>query len=526
MIPEDKDPDPGGGSASTPGESSSPGTPGAGPGGGSPGAEPPEPTEPIADPAPETAEESGPRLGDAGAQGPDAHDSVESPDAQEARPDKRMDWELFYANFRKPDFVPGYEIQNRLGGGAFGDVYKARKSSIGKAYAIKFLKVEDEGQREIIQRELEQVRHLASMDHPNLVSIEDMGVVMEVPYLIMGYAGEDTLARRLRRERLSPESALNYFVQTCRGVLALHDRRLVHFDLKPSNIFLKGDVARVGDYGLAKLMIEGRQTLSFGRGTPHYMAPEMMRGRADHRADIYSLGVLLYESLCGELPFPQGESGMVLRMEDRDPVVPEGLPGPMGAAACRCLRLDPKDRFQSVNELLDALGQTARRGDSIVMPIPRDTDEASDAAWTPAPTPAAVIAARLTDERATPGAAGTVPTTATPSGVTRDAAAKAQEALAGIRGDGEGASAEGEGDPDLGTAVAAVGSSLATMAKGPGRKALASVGHGLDELARGGLSMGWGLIRLLLFLVFMVALGAGIVLLLAALMGSWSETGP
>jgi hypothetical protein len=89
----------------------------------------------------------------------------------------------------------------------------------------------------------------------------------------MGYAGEDTLARRLKRADLDRDSALRFFVQIARGVLALHDRRLAHFDLKPSNVFLNGDVARVGDYGLAKLLIEGRATLSFGRGTPHYMAP-------------------------------------------------------------------------------------------------------------------------------------------------------------------------------------------------------------------------------------------------------------
>jgi serine/threonine-protein kinase len=86
-------------------------------------------------------------------------------------------------------------------------------------------------------------------------------------------------------------------------VLALHDRRLVHFDLKPSNVFLKGDVARVGDYGLSKMMTDGRSTLSFGRGTPQYMAPEMLKNRADHRADLYSLGVMLYECLTAKIPY-------------------------------------------------------------------------------------------------------------------------------------------------------------------------------------------------------------------------------
>ncbi|MDP6539429.1 MAG: protein kinase [Planctomycetota bacterium] len=277
-----------------------------------------------------------------------------------------MDWETFFNSFREPDFIAGYEIQNRLGGGAFGEVYKARKHSIGKSYAIKFLKIDDEGQREAIERELEQVRHFAVIDHPNLVTIEDLGTVMGVPYLVMGYAGEETLARRLKRGDLPAEEATTYFVQACRGVLALHDRRLVHFDLKPGNIFLKGDVARVGDYGLSKLMSEGRQTLSFGRGTPHYMAPEILKSRADHRADLYSLGVILYESLAGSVPYePATPGGLILRQEDVPPVFPEEFPAKLRVVVERCLRVDPDDRYDGVQALLEALGQTARPGDSI-----------------------------------------------------------------------------------------------------------------------------------------------------------------
>ncbi len=279
-----------------------------------------------------------------------------------------MDWESFYNSFRQPDFIPGYEIQNRLGGGAFGEVYKARKHSIGKAYAIKFLKVDDETQRDVIERELDQVRHFAAIDHPNLVSIEDMGTVEGVPYLVMGYAGEDTLARRMRQGNLDRRQALLYFVQACRGVLALHDRRLVHFDLKPSNIFLNGDIARVGDYGLAKLMTDGRLTLSFGRGTPYYMAPEILRHRADHRADLYSLGVILYETQAGKVPFDApSPGGLLLRQDDDPPRFPADFPAELRGVVERCLRLEPEQRYESVEELLMDLGQAARPGDSIVL---------------------------------------------------------------------------------------------------------------------------------------------------------------
>jgi serine/threonine-protein kinase len=298
-----------------------------------------------------------------------------------------MDWELFYSSFRKPEFIPGYEIQNRLGGGAFGDVYKARKLSIDKAFAIKFLKIDEATSRAAIERELEQVRHFSAIDHPNLVTIEDMGVALGVPFLVMGYAGEDTLARRLKRERLSSNAALSFFVQTCRGVAALHERRLAHFDLKPSNVFLKGDAARVGDYGLAKLLIDGRQTLSFGRGTPHYMAPEMLKNRADHRADIYSLGVILYEIYSGRLPFETSpDAGVVLREDDSSPEFGAEFSPRVRAVVERCLRVAPAARFQAVPDLLRALGQTSRGGDPLVSleTLPAYAEDPSTTASAPA----------------------------------------------------------------------------------------------------------------------------------------------
>ena len=213
------------------------------------------------------------------------------------------------------------------------------------------------------------MRLFASIDHPNLVTIEDMGIVRDVPYLIMGYAGEETLGRKLKRGGLERDVMLRFFVQVCRGVLALHDRRLAHFDLKPGNVFLKGDVARVGDYGLAKLLVEGRQSLSFGRGTPHYMAPEMLKNRADHRADIYSLGVILFECLSGKLPYDaETQYGVIVRETDDPPVFPPGFHPPLRATVETCLRLDPDHRFASVHELLEDMGQTARQGDSVRIP--------------------------------------------------------------------------------------------------------------------------------------------------------------
>ena len=273
-----------------------------------------------------------------------------------------VDWDAFHARFRAPGFIPGFEILHRLGVGAFGEVYKARRVSIEKPYAIKFLKLGTDVDHEGVARELEQVRLFARIDHPNLVSIEDMGVVLGVPFLVMSYGGEDTLARRIRAGDLDQSAAMRRFVQCCRGVLALHDRRLCHFDLKPGNVFLKGEVARVGDYGLAQLVLDGR-TRAGARGTPHYMAPEMMRGSADLRADVYSLGVMLYESLCGRLPF--GEGSGALSASRGAPPFPQGFPPDLAELVTRCLAWRADERPASVHALLDEMGQAARPGDSV-----------------------------------------------------------------------------------------------------------------------------------------------------------------
>ncbi|MFN7591056.1 MAG: protein kinase domain-containing protein, partial [Planctomycetota bacterium] len=155
-------------------------------------------------------------------------------EAQRRQPDPvpapRVDWEAFYRSYRKPGYLPGFEIVNKLGGGMFGLVFKARKESIGKDYAIKFLKVDDDTVRDAVMREIDNVSFFAQIDHPNLVSIEDKGTVDGIPYLVMSYAGEDTLQKRLASGGMTREQALDGCGQAARGVQALLDRSLVHVD--------------------------------------------------------------------------------------------------------------------------------------------------------------------------------------------------------------------------------------------------------------------------------------------------------
>ena len=279
-----------------------------------------------------------------------------------------VDWEAFYRSYRKPGYLSGFEIVNKLGGGMFGLVFKARKESIGKDYAIKFLKVDDESVRDAVMREIDNVSYFAQIDHPNLVSIEDKGAVDGIPYLVMSYAGDETLQKRLEQGDMTREAALHIFVQAARGVQALHDHSLVHFDLKPANIFIKGDVARVGDYGLSKLVSVSRNSLSFGRGTPYYMAPELLQRRGDARSDVYSLGILLYECLYGEVPFRGDSEWEVLRKhETAQPEFPVNALQSDRDLILRCLEKRPEDRFQSAAELLRAMQAPVALGESMML---------------------------------------------------------------------------------------------------------------------------------------------------------------
>jgi hypothetical protein len=266
---------------------------------------------------------------------------------------REMDWEGFFHRFREPEFVPGYQIENKLGGGVFGEVYRARKLSIGKSYAIKFLKLADEGARDDLFRELQSVEHFAQVDHPHLVSIEDKGEVVGIPYIVMNYAGDETLKVRLAEGPLAPAEACTLFRQVLEGVSALHARSIIHFDLKPANIFLKGSVARVGDYGLSKLVTESARTLSMGRGTPAYMAPEMLHRKGDARSDVYSLGAIFFEVLSGDPPFRGDSEWEVLKKHETAPLVhPSSIPAALRPFLDQAMQKEPDRRFADAGAML------------------------------------------------------------------------------------------------------------------------------------------------------------------------------
>jgi len=205
---------------------------------------------------------------------------------------------------------PQLEITELLGHGGMGAVYKARQPRLDRLVALKIIRPEGQKDPVFAERFAREARALARLSHPNIVAVHDFGQAGELYYFIMEYVDGASLRQMERAERLSPAQALAVVPQICDALHYAHGEGVVHRDIKPENILVhkKGRV-KIADFGLAKLLghgpadftLTGSQTVL---GTPHYMAPEQIERPAevDQRADIYSLGVVLYEMLTGELP--------------------------------------------------------------------------------------------------------------------------------------------------------------------------------------------------------------------------------
>ncbi len=205
---------------------------------------------------------------------------------------------------------PQLEILELLGQGGMGIVYKARQPRLDRFVALKILPAEASRDPAFAERFAREARALAKLSHPSIVTVYDFGESDGRFYLLMEFVDGVNLRHLLRDRRLKPEEALQIVPQICEALQYAHDHGVIHRDIKPENILLdkKGHV-KIADFGLAKLLgpkaadsaLTGSQQIM---GTPHYMAPEQMERplAVDHRADIYSLGVVFYEMLTGGLP--------------------------------------------------------------------------------------------------------------------------------------------------------------------------------------------------------------------------------
>jgi putative nucleotidyltransferase with HDIG domain len=270
----------------------------------------------------------------------------------------------------------GYRLVTELRSGGMGTVYYAEHPLIGRRAAVKILHPEVSRNPQVIARFLIEARAANDIRHPNVVEITDIGESEGLHYIIMSFLEGETLGERLERDKVLDEmSAIRIVHQVASALAAAHERGIVHRDLKPENIFLLNhpdypDYVKVLDFGIAKLIggqvAAGAHPTEMGTvvGTPAYMSPEQCRatGDLDHRSDIYSLGVMLYEMLAGQVPFRaiSPTEVMIAHLQTK-PVAPielnPKLSAHLNAAILRALEKDPGQRFASMRELRDAVEQ-------------------------------------------------------------------------------------------------------------------------------------------------------------------------
>ena len=244
---------------------------------------------------------------------------------------------------------PQLEILELLGRGGMGAVYKARQKNLDRMVALKVIPPEAAKDPAFAERFNREARALARLNHPNIVTVYDFGQTGDLHYLLMEYVDGVNLRQTLRAGKLDPREALAIVPQICDALQYAHDQGVVHRDIKPENVLLDrlGRV-KIADFGLAKLLGKGPDDYTLTRtqqvmGTPRYMAPEQIErpSTVDHRADIYSLGVVLYEMLTGELPMgrfepPSHKVQVDVRIDE---------------VVLRSLEKDPERRYQRASEV-------------------------------------------------------------------------------------------------------------------------------------------------------------------------------
>jgi hypothetical protein len=247
--------------------------------------------------------------------------------------------------------LEGYTIQHAIGRGGFGEVYYALSDS-GRQVALKAV----QGYEQI---ELRGVSQCMNLKNPHLVTIFDVRYNRQQrPFVIMEYVAGPSLADLLgdSPKGLGPQKAAYFLREIAKGLTFLHECGIVHRDLKPGNIFYEGGYVKIGDYGLSKAMTpscHSGQTMTVG--TVHYMAPEIGAGSYDKSIDIYALGVLLYEMLRGGPPFSGSSVGEILMKHLSAKPDLTGIDEPFASTIARAMEKDPARRFQSVQEMVEAV---------------------------------------------------------------------------------------------------------------------------------------------------------------------------
>ncbi|HEY3123969.1 MAG TPA: protein kinase [Thermoanaerobaculia bacterium] len=286
-----------------------------------------------------------------------------------------------------------YEILSPLGAGGMGEVYRARDTRLQREVAVKVLPAGFSADADRLRRFEQEARAASALNHPNILTIHDIGTVGRAPYVVSELLEGETLRQRLSEGSLSARKAVEYGIQIANGLAAAHEKGIVHRDLKPENLFVTADGrVKILDFGLAKLTrpevpstpltevptSPAETDAGVVLGTVGYMSPEQVRGQpADQRSDIFSFGAILYEMLTGQRAF-RGISAAdtmsaILKEEPEHSRVGSDVSPSLEHILRRCLEKSPGERFQSARDLAFALQETSSASASqpASLPVPR-----------------------------------------------------------------------------------------------------------------------------------------------------------
>jgi serine/threonine protein kinase len=259
---------------------------------------------------------------------------------------------------RSPERIGRYQVIERIGRGAMGLVYRARDEAIGREVALKVLTADLEDDPEIRTRFHREAQAAASLSHPNIITIFDVGEDADRFFIVMELLRGATLKDFLKQSDATRlERKIDLMVQLCAGLGAAHNASVYHRDIKPGNVFVRADgILKILDFGVARLASSSMTAAGFIVGTPDYMSPEQARGaEIDARSDIFSLGGVFYFMLTGRKPFPASDLPTLFhQIQSDDPPPPLGVDTPpeLTAVVMKALSKKRETRYQNCQELM------------------------------------------------------------------------------------------------------------------------------------------------------------------------------
>lgn len=304
-----------------------------------------------------------------------------------------------------PENLKHYHIEEQLGQGGMGVVYKARDLRLGRPVAIKVLKKELTGDLERKRRFLQEARSASAVSHPAIAQVYDVDDADDTLFIVLEYVEGQTVRQLIVKRELDLLGTIEIAIQVAEGLGSAHGAGIVHRDVKSENIMVTVDGhVKILDFGLAKLLEPSGKVYDSGLeisaletmvrtqagtvlGTVAYMSPEQARGKTvDHRSDIFSMGIVLYEMATGELPF-KGASLLdtmhSIAFDEAQPVtlMRRNLPSDLQQILAQCLRKSPRDRYQEASDLADDLKKLKRAVESGPQPLTLAGQIKSIALW-------------------------------------------------------------------------------------------------------------------------------------------------